>query len=141
MGDRQFRQRKRRRVVLGTVAATVSALVVTSCGPTLSMITPPWSEPQAVVLQHAPGRKFRSYTDDVPHLPVGTVERETELIKFCGGCDVIGIAINPESMDRDEVVGIISEYEKRYGIPACDVLVDGPDKIVDAIVRRFFSKS
>ena len=98
------------------------------------------SRPQAVVLQHAPGRKFRSYTDDVPHLPVGTVERETELIRVCGGCDVIGIAINPESLERDDVVRVIAEYEKTYGIPACDVLVDGPDKIADAIVRRFFSE-
>jgi uncharacterized NAD-dependent epimerase/dehydratase family protein len=99
------------------------------------------SQPQAVVLQHAPGRKYRSYTDDVPHLPVGTVERESELIRTWGGCEVIGIAINPESLTREEVVQVISEYEERYDLPTCDVLVDGPDKIVDAIISRFFSKS
>ena len=98
------------------------------------------SQPQAVVLQHAPGRKYRSYTDDVPHLPVGTVERESELVGVFGGCDVIGIAINPESMTREEVVKTIAEYEQKYGLPTCDVLVDGPDKIVDAIIKRFFSK-
>jgi uncharacterized NAD-dependent epimerase/dehydratase family protein len=99
------------------------------------------SQPQAVVLQHAPGRKYRSYTDDVPHLPVGTIERESELIRVFGGCDVIGITINPESMAREEVVRTISEYEDRYGLPVCDVLVDGPDKIVDAIINRFFSET
>jgi uncharacterized NAD-dependent epimerase/dehydratase family protein len=99
------------------------------------------SQPQAVVLQHAPGRKYRSYTDDGLHLPVGTIERESELIKVWAGCDVIGITLNPESLTRDEVVRVTSEYEKKYGLPTCDVLVDGPGKIVDAIVKRFFSES
>lgn len=98
------------------------------------------SQPQAVVLQHAPGRKYKSY-DDVPHLLVGTIERESELVRVFGGCDVIGIAINPESLERDDVVRITAEYEEKYGLPTCDVLADGPDKIVDAIIKRFFSKS
>lgn len=97
------------------------------------------SQPQAVILQHAPGRKFRSYTDDVPHLPNSTVERESELIRVWAGCDVIGVALNPEGLTRDEVVAVTAEYERKYGLPVCDVLVDGPDKIVDAIISRFFS--
>jgi uncharacterized NAD-dependent epimerase/dehydratase family protein len=99
------------------------------------------SQPHAIVLQHAPGRKYRSYTNDGPHLPVGTVERELELIRVWAGCDVIGIALNPESLTRAQVVGHITEYEKKYGLPTCDVLVDGPDKIVDAIVKRFLTKT
>jgi uncharacterized NAD-dependent epimerase/dehydratase family protein len=99
------------------------------------------SQPQAAVLQHAPGRKYRSYTDDVPHLPASTVERESELIRVFGGCDVIGITLNPESMTREQVVKTIAEYEEKYKLPTCDVLVDGPDKIADAIVKRFFSKN
>ncbi|MDH3364489.1 MAG: DUF1611 domain-containing protein [Thermoplasmata archaeon] len=99
------------------------------------------SRPQTVVLQHAPGKKYRSYTDDAPHLPAGTVERESELIKVFGGCDVIGITINPENMTREEAVRTIAEYEEKYKLPVCDVLVDGPDKIADAIIKRFFSKN
>ncbi len=99
------------------------------------------SQPQTVVLQHAPGRKYRSYTDDVPYLPIGTVERESELLKAWAGCDVIGIALNPESLTREEIVRVTAEYEDKYGLPACDVLVDGPGKIVDAIIKRFFSGS
>ncbi|UCE80429.1 MAG: DUF1611 domain-containing protein [Methanobacteriota archaeon] len=98
------------------------------------------SQPQTVVLQHAPGRRFRSYTDDVPHLPIGTIEQESELIRVFGGCDVIGITINPESLEREDVVRVIAEYEQKYGLPTCDVLADGPGKIVDAIVKRFFSE-
>ena len=96
------------------------------------------SQPQAVILQHAPGRKFRSYTDDVPHLPISTVERERELVRVWAGCEVIGITLNPEGLSREEVVRITAEYEDKYGLPVCDVLVDGPDKIVDAILKRFF---
>jgi uncharacterized NAD-dependent epimerase/dehydratase family protein len=99
------------------------------------------SQPQTVVLQHAPGRKYRSYTDDVPHLPIGTIERESELIRVCAGCDVVGITLNPESLTREQVVKTITEYESRYGLPTCDVLVDGPGKIVDAIVKRFFPRT
>ncbi len=96
------------------------------------------SRPNAVVLQHAPGRKFRSYTDDVPNLPNGTVEREMELIKVLAGCDIVAITLSPESLTRAQVEEKIQEYEGKYGVPAADVLVDGPGKIVDAIIRKFF---
>ncbi|HUS56399.1 MAG TPA: DUF1611 domain-containing protein [Thermoplasmata archaeon] len=97
------------------------------------------SRPSAIVLQHAPGRKFRSYTDDeVPDLPNGTIEREMELIKVLVGCDVIGITLSSESLTRDQVEQRIAEYEAAYDVPAADVLVDGPGKIVDAIIRKFF---
>jgi len=100
------------------------------------------SQPQTVVLVHAPARKYRSYADDEPHmLPGGTVERESELIKTLAGCDVIGIALNPESLTREEFIRVTAEYEEKYGVPACDVLIDGPGKIVDAIIKRFFSES
>ena len=100
------------------------------------------SQPQTVVLVHAPARKYRSYADDEPHmLPGGTIERESELIKVYAGCDVIGIALNPESLTREEVIRVAAEHEEKYGVPACDVLVDGPGKIVDAIIKRFFSES
>lgn len=96
------------------------------------------SAPHAVVLQHAPGRKWRTYHEAELHLPNGTIDREMELIRVIAGCDVIGITINHENMTRAEVEEKIAEYEKKYGIPACDVLVDGPGKIADAIIARFF---
>ena len=97
------------------------------------------SQPQTVVLQHAPGRKHRTYTDKPPHLPMGTIEREMELIRVYGGCDVVGITLSHENLAREEVERLTREYEEKYGLPVCDVLVDGPDKIADAIVKRFFS--
>jgi len=96
------------------------------------------SQPSAVVLQHAPHRVYRTFHADELHLPNGTIERETDLIHRLADCDVIAIAINHENMTRTEVLQRIAEYEEKYGVPACDVLVDGSGKIADAIIRRFF---
>jgi uncharacterized NAD-dependent epimerase/dehydratase family protein len=98
------------------------------------------SAPNTVVLQHAPGRKYRSYHADELHLPNGTIDREMELIRAFAQTDVIGIALNHENLTREEVERHIKEYERKYGVPVCDVLVDGPGKIADAIVKRYFPK-
>jgi uncharacterized NAD-dependent epimerase/dehydratase family protein len=52
--------------------------------------------------------------------------------------DVIGLTINHKDMTRDQVLQCIKDYEAKYGLPACDMLVDGPKKIADAIIQRFF---
>jgi len=98
------------------------------------------SSPNAVVLQHAPARKWRTYHERELRLPNGTIEREMELIRVYAGCDIIAISINHQGMTRKQVEKKIAEYEKRYGIPACDPLVDGAGKIADAIEKRFFTK-
>jgi len=98
------------------------------------------SAPNAVVLQVAPGRKHKTYHKDELHLPMTTIERERELIRTYAGCDIVGIAINHEGMTRKQVERKIAEFERKHGVPACDVLVDGPGKIAEAIIRKFFSK-
>ncbi len=97
------------------------------------------SAPTTVVLQHAPKRKWRTYHETELHLPNGTIDCERELIRVFAGCDIIGITINHQNMTRAEVVQSIAEYERKHGIPACDVLVDGPGKIADAIIDRYFA--
>jgi len=98
------------------------------------------SAPNTVVLQHAPARKYRTYHETEVHIPNGTIDREMELIRCFAGCDVIGITLNHQGMSREEVEQKIEEYEREYGVPVCDVLVDGPGKIADAIIKRFFPK-
>ena len=99
------------------------------------------SAPNTVVLQHAPARKWRTYHETELHLPNGNIDREIELIRVYAGCDVIGITINHADMTREEVEKTIAEYEAKYGIPACDPLVDGTGKIANAIIERFFPKT
>jgi uncharacterized NAD-dependent epimerase/dehydratase family protein len=95
--------------------------------------------PSTIVLQHAPAREYRSYHPELK-FPNSTIDRELELIKICAKSDIIGISINHTGMTRPEVEKKIAEYEKAYGVPACDALVDGTGKIADAIIKRFFSK-
>ncbi len=95
------------------------------------------SQPNAVVLQHAPARKWRTYHETELHIPNGTIDREMELIKVFSGADVIAISINHQGMTRKQVEQKIAEYEEKYGVPACDPLVDGVGKIADAIIKRF----
>ena len=98
------------------------------------------SAPNAVVLQHSPARKWRTYHETELHIPNGTIEREMELIKAFAGCDVIAISINHQRMTREQVLERIAEYEETYGIPVCDPLVDGAGKIADAIIKKFSLK-
>jgi len=98
------------------------------------------SSPSAVILQHAPARKYRTYHERELRLPNGTIDREMELISVYAKCDVIGITINHQGMTRKQVEKKIAEYEREYKVPACDPLVDGTGKIADAIVKKFFSK-
>jgi uncharacterized NAD-dependent epimerase/dehydratase family protein len=98
------------------------------------------SAPSTVVLMHAPGRKYRTYHMEELHLPASTIDEEMELIRVYAGCDVIALAVSHENMTRKEVLRKIAEYERRYGIPACDPLVDGADKIADAIIERYFPR-
>jgi uncharacterized NAD-dependent epimerase/dehydratase family protein len=95
------------------------------------------SQPSAVVLQHAPARKWRTYHETELHIPNGTIDREIELIKVFSGAEVIAISINHQGMTRKQVEERIAEYEAKYGVPACDPLVDGTGKIADAIIKKF----
>jgi uncharacterized NAD-dependent epimerase/dehydratase family protein len=98
------------------------------------------SQPNAVVLQHAPARKWRTYHETELHIPNGTIDREMELIKVFSGADVIAISINHQGMTRKQVEEKITEYEEKYGVPACDPLIDGVGKIADAIIKRYALK-
>ncbi len=95
--------------------------------------------PSTVVLLHAPARQYRTYHPELK-IPNSTIDRELELIRVYAKSDIVGIAINHTDMTRAEVERKITEYERKYGVPACDALVDGMGKIADAIIKRFFSK-
>ncbi|MFO7990783.1 MAG: DUF1611 domain-containing protein [Thermoplasmata archaeon] len=92
------------------------------------------SQPDGVVLVHAPARKYRHYKEDEIRWPMPSVEHEMELIKLFSGADTICICINPEDMGPDELKRTIEEYEGRFDIPCTDALQD-PEKICDRIKK------
>lgn len=50
-------------------------------------------------------------------------------------CRVIGIAVNGYKYSDAEVTAECARVEKDLGLPACDVIRHGPDKLVDAVLE------
>ena len=92
------------------------------------------SQPQAVILQHAPAREMRCDFDD---LVVATPESEIRLIETFADTRVIGMTINHEDMTDTEVTAAIALYEMELGIPVTDALTRSSDLLVEMVVRAF----
>ncbi|PKQ15595.1 MAG: DUF1611 domain-containing protein [Actinobacteria bacterium HGW-Actinobacteria-7] len=92
------------------------------------------SQPQAVILQHAPAR---TSLGDFPDLKMPSPSSEIDLIQAFADTTVIGLTINHESMTDDEVSEAIVHYEDLLGIPATDALTRSPQRLVDMVLRAF----
>ncbi|WP_276210738.1 DUF1611 domain-containing protein [Heyndrickxia coagulans] len=92
------------------------------------------ARPQAVILQHAPKRKYLS---DFPFAEVPKVEDEISLIEHFGKTRVIGITLNHDGMSDRELEETIRRYEETYHLPVTDVLKTGTDKIINALLDFF----
>ncbi len=88
------------------------------------------ARPRGVILQHAPARK--TYLDH-PNEPIAPPEIHIQAIESLFGSRVIAMAINSEGIDPAKLDGEIAELERRYGIPCCDPLTQGSQRLVDAV--------
>lgn len=93
------------------------------------------SSPSGIILQCAPGRKFRNYHKEELHIPMPRVEEEIKLLETFSNCDVIALTLNTEGLNEDELEDVINDYGSRFNIPVCEPLTQGCDKIVDRIRR------
>ncbi len=92
------------------------------------------SQPDAVILQHAPGRGFLG---DFPDVPMPTPASEINLIETFAATRVIGLTINHEHMTDAEVSAAITSYQVELGIPATDALTRSPDLLVEMVLGAF----
>lgn len=92
------------------------------------------SQPQAVILQHAPKRKRRT---DFPEEPMPNPKREINLIETFSDTRVIGLTINHENMSEADITAAIMLYELQLGIPATDALTRPADDLVDMVMGAF----
>ncbi|MFW7414820.1 DUF1611 domain-containing protein [Demequina sp. SO4-18] len=92
------------------------------------------SRPQAVILQHAPGRTVLS---DYPDVAMPQAADELALIELFGRTRVIGLAINHENMGPSEVAAAAALYEFELGLPAADPLWDGPARLADMVLQAY----
>jgi len=87
--------------------------------------------PDAVVLQHAPARP--EY-DGFPGYPIHPLARQIQAIELLAGKPVIAVTVNHENLQEGQVPGVCHEIGKAAGIPACDILLEGPGPVVDALM-------
>jgi uncharacterized NAD-dependent epimerase/dehydratase family protein len=86
--------------------------------------------PDMVVLQHAPARK--DY-DGFPGYPLHSLEKQIQAIELISGKPVVAITINHENLDLGEVPELCAEITKVTGLPACDVLLQGAELVIDGL--------
>ncbi|AAT43148.1 DUF1611 domain-containing protein [Picrophilus oshimae] len=75
--------------------------------------------PDAIILQHAPKRK---YYDGFPEFEIPPLERYIKVLELISDKPVIAISLNRENMTDDEVQSEKESLEKRYNIPVFDPL-------------------
>lgn len=92
------------------------------------------SQPQGVILQHAPGR---TRLGDFSDLPMPDPASEINLLQTFSDTRVIGLTINHENLTDAEVDTAIIAYEDELGIPATDALIYSPDRLVEMVTRAF----
>lgn len=77
------------------------------------------SQPDAVILQHAPKRAHRC---DFPKMPMPTPASEIALIEAFSNTKVIGVTLNHEGMTDAEITNTISAQSGKLGLPVTDAL-------------------
>jgi uncharacterized NAD-dependent epimerase/dehydratase family protein len=96
------------------------------------------ARPHYVVMVHVPGRVFRP---SFPDQPVSPPMEEYALVRILSGAEAVGIALNCQKCP--DPAAVVREYEISTGLPAADVLREGPGKILDSLLihlagdRRF----
>jgi uncharacterized NAD-dependent epimerase/dehydratase family protein len=93
---------------------------------------------KGVILQHAPNRPT---LDGFPQYRMPDPGPAITIAEAMSGHPLVAIAINHESMERDELPAWKKRYGERFGKPVTDVLWDGPQPLVDAVAKRFALKT
>jgi uncharacterized NAD-dependent epimerase/dehydratase family protein len=94
------------------------------------------SRPSAIVLQHAPGRKYRNY-DPSLKIPLPDLDEEISLLEGFAKAQVIAMGISHEGLTLAEAGDIGTNLEGHFGIPAVDVFSEGAGRMADAVIERF----
>lgn len=93
--------------------------------------------PQAIILQTAPKR---TTYDGFPDFPMAPLEKELKAIELLANRPVLALTLNHENMTDDEITTAVRQYETRFGIPCCDILKHGAQKIIDTIIENFLKR-
>ncbi len=92
------------------------------------------SQPDAVILQHAPKRAHRC---DFPNMPMPTLASEIKLIEAFAETKVIGVTINHEGMSEVEISATLEAQSQKLGLPFTDVLSRPIGHLIAIIVAAY----
>ena len=89
------------------------------------------ARPDVVVLQHAPARK--DY-DGFPGYPIHPIDVQINALEILSGRPVVAVTVNHEKLYKNEVTEACEAISHQTGLPAVDLLLSPPDKIIAAIL-------
>jgi len=92
------------------------------------------SQPDAVILQHAPKRAHRC---DFPNMPMPDPMDEIALIETFADTKVIGVTINHEFMSDAEVRASIVAQSHALGLPVTDALTRPVAQLLNMVVSAY----
>ena len=92
------------------------------------------SQPDAVILQHAPKRAHRC---DFPNMPMPTPASEIALIEAFSDTKVIGVTLNHEGMSEAEITSTIAAQSEKLGLPVTDALSRPVAHLMAMVVAAF----
>jgi uncharacterized NAD-dependent epimerase/dehydratase family protein len=92
--------------------------------------------PDGLILCYEMGRRAVFGMESVPLPPL---EKVVEFYEAAAGvmhpCHVIGVAVNGQKFSDEAVAAECEQVGRRLGLPACDVIRHGPDKLVNAVLQ------
>ncbi|SFR11448.1 Protein of unknown function [Poseidonocella sedimentorum] len=92
------------------------------------------SQPDAVILQHAPKRAHRC---DFPDMPMPSAASEIALIEAFADTKVIGITLNHEGMSEAEITATIAAQSLSLGLPVTDALARPAENLLAMVVAAY----
>jgi uncharacterized NAD-dependent epimerase/dehydratase family protein len=92
------------------------------------------SQPDAVILQHAPKRAHRS---GFPDMPMPSPADEIAQIEAFAGTKVIGVTINHEGMSKAEISATILAQSQKLGLPVTDALSRPAAHLLSLVASAF----
>jgi len=87
--------------------------------------------PDYVILQHAP---TRLEYDGFPGYTMHPLDHQIKAIEFISGKKVIAITVNHEGMESKDIPAACKLITEQTGLPAFDVLFDGPDGLIKVLL-------
>lgn len=91
--------------------------------------------PQGMILCYEAGRKNVYGMDYIALKPLGVMREAYETVaNLVSPSKMIGVAINSRKLSDAEYAAERQRVEAELGLPACDVIREGPDKLVEAIL-------